>query len=226
MAIYAIGDIHGSLEALKTIFKQGIITPEDKVVFLGDYIDRGPDSKGVIDWCINNQKNFDFEFILGNHEIMMRAAKTSTERLMEWLYYGGANTLDSYGIGDDPNWVKNIGKSHWGFIDACKDYLVIGNFIFVHAGLETGKPLQEQDKHHLFWKTYETPEAYDATKTVICGHTCRTNGQIADFEHTICIDTFAHGGMWLTCLNIETGEFLRGNNKGQIEKGRLKRFVR
>ena len=101
MAIYAIGDIHGSINALKTIFKQKIIQPEDKVVFLGDYVDRGPDSKGVIDWLISNQKNFDFDFILGNHEIMMTTAKASSERLMEWLHFGGANTLDSYNIGDD-----------------------------------------------------------------------------------------------------------------------------
>ncbi len=225
MAIYAIGDIHGSINALKTIFKQKIIQPEDKVVFLGDYVDRGPDSKGVIDWLISNQKNFDFDFILGNHEIMMTTAKASSERLMEWLHFGGANTLDSYNIGDDPNWMNKIEKAHWDFIDSCVDYLEIGNFIFVHGGLEVGKSLEEQNKHHLFWKKYEEPEAYDSTKTVICGHTSRKNGEIADFGHTICIDTYAHGGKWLTCLNVETGEFMKANNKGQIEKGKLKRFA-
>jgi len=60
---------------------------------------------------------------------------------------------------------------------------------------------------------------------ILCGHTSRKNGEIADFGHTICIDTYAHGGMWLTCLNIETGEFLKANNKGRTEKGKLKRFT-
>lgn len=225
MAIYAIGDIHGSLKALKTIFKQGVIQPNDKVVFLGDYVDRGPDSKGVIDWLIKNQEDFDFEFILGNHEIMMITAKASPERLVEWLHFGGAITLDSYKIGDDQNWMNKIDKTHWNFMDSCLDYLEIGNFIFVHAGLENGKNLDEQNKHHLFWKKYEEPEAYDSTKTVICGHTSRKNGEIADFGHTICIDTYAHGGMWLTCLNVETGEFLKANNKGRTEKGKIKRFA-
>ena len=53
----------------------------------------------------------------------------------------------------------------------------------------------------------------------------RKIGQIADFRHTICIDTYAHVGLWLTCLNVETGEFLKANNKGQIEKGKLKRYA-
>jgi serine/threonine protein phosphatase 1 len=105
------------------------------------------------------------------------------------------------------------------------DYFEVGNFIFVHAGLEADKSLDEQNKHHLFWKKYEQPEVYDSGKTVICGHTSRKNGEIEDFGHTICIDTCAHGGMWLTCLNVETGEFVKANNFGQIEKVKLKRFA-
>ena len=223
MAIYAIGDIHGSIKALQTIFNQNVIQPEDKVVFLGDYVDRGPDTKGVLDWLIDNQSNFDFEFILGNHEIMMDAARASSDRLLEWLQFGGANTLDSYGIGDEPNWAEKIDQTHWDFIGSCRHYLEIGTFVFVHAGLEAGKRLEEQNKHHLFWKKYELPKVYDSNRTVICGHTSRKNGEIADFGHTICIDTYAHGGMWLTCLNAETGDFLKANNKGQIEKGKLER---
>ena len=226
MATYAIGDIHGSLTALKTIFEQGLIKESDKVVFLGDYVDKGTNSKGVLDWLIEKSKIYNFEFILGNHEIMMTAAKNSPEKNIKWLQnYGGNYTLDSYKIGDNPNWANEIDKPHWEFIDSCLPYLEIGKFIFVHAGLEPNKKLHEQNKHHLFHKKYEKPVIYDSSKTVICGHTARKNGKIADFGHTICIDTFAHGGMWLTCLNVETGEFLKANNKGKIKKGRLKRFT-
>ena len=224
MAIYAIGDIHGCLTALKTIFNQGIIQKEDKVVFLGDYVDRGPDSKGVIDWLIANRKTFDFEFILGNHEIMMNSATTLREKLLEWLQFGGAETLDSYNIGDDLDWPEKIDATHWDFIDTCLPYLEIGNFIFVHAGLEVDIPLEEQNNLHLFWRKFKEPECFDARKTVICGHTSRKNGKIADFGHTICIDTYAYGGMWLTCLNVETGEYIKANDYGQIEKGTLERF--
>lgn len=225
MAIYAIGDIHGSLKALKSIFRQGVINNEDKVVFLGDYIDRGPDSRGVIDWLITANDDFNFEFILGNHEIMMQTAKAYPERIVEWLHFGGVNTLDSYKIGDDPKWMDKVGQAHWNFIDSCLPYKEIGDFIFVHAGLEKDKTLEEQNKHHLYWKKFEEPEIYDLEKTVICGHTSRKNGEIADFGHTICIDTYAYGGMWLTCLNVETGEYLKANNKGKLRKGKLKRFA-
>lgn len=137
MAIYAIGDIHGSINALKTIFQQNLIKKNDKVVFLGDYIDKGTNSKGVIEWLIEKSKVFDFEFILGNHEIMMVTAKSSPKTFIEWLGdYGGKNTLDSYCIYDNKNWMNKIDKSHWHFIDSCLPYLEIGKFIFVHAGLE------------------------------------------------------------------------------------------
>jgi len=197
MAIYAVGDIHGSLKALKTIFKQNLITKENTVVFLGDYIDRGPDSKGVLTWLIKNSKKYNFEFILGNHEIMILTAKKSPERLVEWLHFGGVQTLNSYKISNDPNWADKIDSTHWNFIDNCKAYFEIDNYIFVHAGHEQGKDLSSQNRHHLFWKKYETPEQYCPDTKIICGHTSRKNGEIANFGHTVCIDTYAHGGMWL-----------------------------
>ena len=225
MAIYAIGDIHGSLKALKTIFKQGLIKSDDTVVFLGDYVNRGPNSKGVFDWLIKRKEEFNFEFILGNHDIMMLNARNSPKKIGEWLKSGGTNTLDSYGIIDDPNWVNRIDQAHWNFLDTCLPYLEIGKFIFVHAGLDKDKDLEEQNEYHLFWKKFENPQMYDIEKKVICGHTSRKNGKIADFGHTICIHTFAHGGKWLTCLNVETGAFLKANKKGQVESGKLKGYA-
>jgi serine/threonine protein phosphatase 1 len=222
MALYAIGDIHGCLNALQTIFNLNVIKNNDTVVFLGDYIDRGPDSKGVIDWLIKNKNHFHFEFILGNHEIMMSAAKQSPEMLIEWLQNGGDSTLESYKINNDLRWADKIPETHWEFIENCRSYLEIDNYIFVHAGLEKGKDLNEQNKHHLFWKKYEIPEEYDPNRKVICGHTSRKNGEIANFGHTICIDTYAYGGKWLTCLNVETNEYIKSNNTGEYEKGKLR----
>ena len=109
MSIYAIGDIHGCLVALKTIFNQGFIKSDDTVVFLGDYVDRGINSKAVIYWLIEHQKNFNFEFILGNHEIMMLKARESLEKLLEWRKFGGVETLVSYQGHDFKDWASNIG---------------------------------------------------------------------------------------------------------------------
>lgn len=226
MSIYAIGDIHGCFVALNTIFNEGTIKPEDTVVFLGDYVDRGEDSKAVIEWLIENQKSYHFEFILGNHEIMMLKARESLEKLLEWRKFGGAETLVSYQVQDFKDWANNIGESHWEFLENCLDYLIIDDFIFVHAGLNPNKNLEDQNESDLFWTKYETPTAYNSRNTVICGHTSRKNGKIADFGHTICIDTYAYGGQWLTCLNVETGEFLKANNYGALIKGRLESFLK
>lgn len=221
MALFAIGDIHGCLTALETLFKQDFIQEQDTVVFLGDYVDRGPNSKGVFDFLLKQQETYHFKFILGNHEIMMRAAKDSPRSLAYWLSFGGLETLASYEIGDDPNWMEQVDETHWTFIDACLPYLEIADFIFVHAGLEKGKSLADQDEDHLFWNKFVSPEKYSDEKTVICGHTSRKNGEIANFGHTICIDTYAYGGQWLTCLNVETKEYVQANEKGAFVRGNL-----
>ena len=218
MALFAIGDIHGCLTALKTIFHNQNIGINDQFIFLGDYVDRGPDSKGVIDWLIKNGKQYHFTFLKGNHEIMMLESRKSRQTLASWLGFGGHETLDSYGVADDVNWQNKIPNAHWEFMENCKHYHEAGSFIFVHGGLEPGKLLEQQSDHYLFWKKFITPEMYAPNKKVICGHTSRKNGKVADFGHTICIDTYAYGGQWLTCLNVETGEVLQANNKGEIRK--------
>ncbi len=220
MAIYAIGDIHGCLIPLQTIFEQGLIRKDDKVIFLGDYIDRGPQSKEIIDWFLKNKNHYDFEFIRGNHEIMMLSARDNPHNLSAWLFNGGAATLDSYGIGDDPNWPEKVDQSHWLFLENTIPYYQYDKTIFVHAGLDNLKSLTKQNDDDLYWKKYETPTEYPNHK-VVCGHTSRKNGKIADFGHTICIDTYAYGGQWLTCLDVEKKTFIQSNNSGEIIRGSL-----
>ena len=219
MALFAIGDIHGCFNALTKIFDQGIIKQTDVVVFLGDYIDRGPKSKQIFDWLIEKGQSYHFEFILGNHEIMMMEARISPERFKNWLHVGGSETLNSYKIGDDKDWAKKIDPKHWEFMRNCKPYLQIEEFIFVHAGLDSNKALNAQDENDLYWKKYVHPTPYINEVIVICGHTSRKDGIVANFGHTICIDTFAYGGKWLTCLNVKTNEFIQANDRGLVNLG-------
>ncbi|NND31199.1 MAG: serine/threonine protein phosphatase, partial [Saprospiraceae bacterium] len=109
----------------------------------------------------------------------------------------------------------------WDFMEKTLPYYRIDPYIFVHAGLEYDVPLENQDDNFLYWRKFFVPEPYAMDARVICGHTARKNGEIANFGHTICIDTYAYGGMWLTCLNVETKEFLKSNEMGEIEKGTL-----
>lgn len=221
MAIYSIGDIHGCYKALITLFKHLPYNSDDTFVFLGDYINRGPDSKKVLDWLINFSKKSNSIFIRGNHEILMLSAQVNESRLTEWLNFGGNNTLKSYNANTKSIWENKVPAEHWDFLNETIAYYEVDYFLFVHAGLEPKVPLNEQNHHHLFWKKYEIPLEYDKKTKVICGHTSRKNGEIANFDHTICIDTYAYGGQWLSALNVSTQEYYQANQKGKYRKGQL-----
>lgn len=221
MAIYAIGDIHGCYSALKTLFKVIPATANDAFIFLGDYIDRGPNTMETIEWLINFSKGHNTVFLRGNHEIMMLAAQLDDLRLEDWKFSGGEKTLLSYGAGSKNNWITKVPDNHWEFLNNTKPYHQIGKFIFVHAGLERGKPLEEQNKHSIYWEKYEIPEKYSDNKIVICGHTSRKDGNIANFGHTICVDTYAYGGKWLTGINVTNGEYFQANEKKVTMKGTI-----
>ncbi|MBC7863971.1 MAG: serine/threonine protein phosphatase [Bacteroidia bacterium] len=221
MSIYAVGDIHGCFTALVRIFNSLEIGKDDKAIFLGDYIDRGHNSKEVIEWMLEKSTNPNFIFLKGNHELMMLEARTNFARFSIWQWNGGHKVLDNYGIGDETDWVNKIPEAHWKFIESTKKYYTVGNFIFVHAALVPGVPLEQQHDDIVYWKHAEVPEMYSQNKIVVCGHTSRKNGQIANFGHTICVDTWACGGQWLTCLDVTTGNFLQANQKGELKKGKI-----
>jgi len=151
----------------------------------------------------------------------MLAARTSDTHLRSWLQFGGAEVLDSYGVRKDAYWEFQIPESHWIFLETGRPYYESGKYIFVHAGLMPGIPLAQQPLNTLFWEKYQTPEEYEPGRVVISGHTSRKNGEVAHFGHSTCIDTYAYGGQWLTCLNVETGAYLQANDWGMIQRKEL-----
>ncbi|MFY0654765.1 MAG: serine/threonine protein phosphatase [Cyclobacteriaceae bacterium] len=221
MSIYAIGDVHGCLTSLKTVFDHQTFSKDDTILFLGDYVDRGADSKGVIDWLIEQSSVFNFIFIKGNHDIMMLNARSDQRDLFRWLQFGGEETLDSYAIERGAEWMNQIPSDHWKFLENSRPYFEYSDKIFVHAGLEPGIPPHEQSDQALYWDKYIEPEMYQSGRVVVSGHTARKNGEIANFGHTICIDTYCYGGMWLSCLNVDTLEYLKANESGKVVRGRL-----
>jgi serine/threonine protein phosphatase 1 len=221
MAIYAIGDIHGCYDALKTLFRIMPRSKDDIYIFLGDYINRGPNSKETIDWLIKFSKTFNSIFLRGNHEILMLVARLNDEKFNEWLNFGGDFTMKSYKIKSNKNWINKITSDHWKFLEDTRPFFQIDKYIFVHAGLELGISLDKQNMYNLFWKKYDNPVKYSDTNIVICGHTSRRNGEIANFGHTVCIDTYACGGKWLTGLNVETKEYYQTNQERKYKKGEI-----
>lgn len=218
MRTLAIGDIHGSLTALKALGELVDFAPDDLIITLGDYVDRGPQSKGVIDYLLELQESHEVITLKGNHEVMMENARHSEQERYFWLMNGGEATLNSFRV-TDPN---HIDSSYWNFIESCSRYHETDNHILVHAGLEAETALEDQEDQSLFWLRILDTKPHQSGKTLICGHTPQKQGAPLVLDHAICIDTFAFGNNgWLTCLDIETGKIWQANQKGETRTSSL-----
>jgi len=200
--IYAIGDIHGCLDPLRGLMEQLHLTDEDEVVFVGDYVDRGPDSKGVIDYLLTLRGRY--TFLMGNHERMFLDFLQGKDRFL-FLYNGGAATLESYGG------VGRIPAAHLDFLNRLQLYYETDDYLFVHGGIRPGIPLREQDPKDLFWireEFYAYPGRYP--KTVVFGHTPMR--EVLMEEDRIGIDTACVYGNKLTCLILPARQVIQVSN--------------
>jgi serine/threonine protein phosphatase 1 len=214
----AIGDIHGCSLALGALIDAIKPRPQDVIATLGDYIDRGPDSKGVFDRLINLRGHCRLVPILGNHDQMLLDVRSGKYPIYWLLDIGGTTTLDSYGPGRD---LSLIPAEHYEFLEGCLDFHETDTHIFIHANYFPDIPMAEQPVGMLRWESLRdmTPGPHDSGKTVIVGHTSQKDGEVLDLGHLICIDTFCHGGGWLTALEVNTGEFWQANLRGEVRRG-------
>lgn len=199
--LLAIGDIHGCQEQLQQLIRQVKPTTEDQVVFLGDYVDRGPDSAGVIEYLIEFGKTFPQTiFLRGNHEQMFLNYLDDKDPSL-FLINGGINTLDSYRRKD---WLP-IPEPHLEFLQALQMSFICDRYIFVHAGLRPGVPPEQQDESDLLWIRQDFISSdYDWDKTVVYGHTPLQKPFFAN--HRIGLDTGCVYGRQLTCCDVKTRE--------------------
>lgn len=164
--LLAVGDIHGCLERLEALLEKVEPTENDAVVFLGDYINRGPDSKGVIDFLLDFKTRVPSVFLLGNHEKMFLDYISNDSP--SFLFNGGDKTLENYNCPD----LRHIPQEHLAFFSELYPYYETDNFIFVHAGLRPGILLRDQDINDLVWIRDEfLYSEYDWGKTIVYGHT-------------------------------------------------------
>jgi len=219
--LIAVGDIHGCLKYLQIILESINPQPDDTFVFLGDLVDRGPDTKGVVNEVIALSKKCTVHTILGNHEEMILGAfNGGASDHKFWCKFGGVEALVSYGIGH----VKEIPGDHMLFFSHCSDYFETDNFIFVHAGCNPNLPLDKNNGTLLRWEKFpEEPIPHYSGKTVICGHTAQK--MILDLGFIMCIDTGA--GLWsggrLTAVDVNSGTIWQagGNSKKATVKQRV-----
>jgi serine/threonine protein phosphatase 1 len=223
--VYAIGDIHGRLDLLVDLID--MIAADDhargpaertELIFLGDYVDRGPDSAGVIDYVIRLREWWPtITCLRGNHEEVFLMAARGDENALRFLTrIGGRETLLSYGateedldgmtLGELRDWLQAaIPQRHIEFLEGLSDQLTIGNYAFVHAGIRPEVPMAEQEGKDLRWIRdeflfYDDPHEY----FVIHGHSI--SDDVEKCPNRIGIDTGAFQSGVLTAAGLQGGD--------------------
>jgi serine/threonine protein phosphatase 1 len=215
--IYAIGDIHGRLDLLDELLARVDAdmdrhpAPDAIRVFLGDYIDRGPDSKRVLDRLINHCEAQPTVCLMGNHEVFLREFLKNPDTLSIWSGCGGLDTLLSYGLAPRiagqqelaSDFDRVLPASHREFLGNLRQYFICGDFFFVHAGVRPGICLTRQSEDDLLWIREDFLLCQDNFgKVVVHGHTPVPKPDVR--PNRINIDTGAYATGILTCLVLES----------------------
>lgn len=207
--IIGITDIHGELEKLTSVIEQISLSKEDTIVFMGDYIDRGPSSREVVDTIINMQNICNCVYLIGSHEYALLHSKSDDYYNYLFWNYGGEATVKSYGS------YENIFDVHGEFFKSLKPYHVIDKYLFVHAGIRIGIPLEKQSLEDMVYIRSEFyTKKHGLPYKIIFGHTEFAEPMVRDDK--ICIDTGCgkYLSSPLTAIVIEnnTEKFVASNN--------------
>jgi Calcineurin-like phosphoesterase len=218
----AVGDIHGCYRALVNLAAFVPFEPDDVVITLGDYVDRGPQSRDVLDWLIAFRQANQLVALRGNHDIIMMDACSAPWFMGNWFAMGGDATLRSYAKGEEEPAPEDVPVSHLRFLDeVCKPYFETATHFFVHANVNPKLPLNKQEETDLYWRKFDNPKPHVSGKTMICGHTAQASGWPLNAGHAVCLDTKVYATGWLTCLDVASGVFWQANEDGQTRQGDL-----
>jgi len=222
--IYAIGDVHGRNDLLQQLLEKIVKDDaergdaESEIIFLGDLVDRGPDSAGVLDTAMQLKSAAgNVRFLMGNHEEVYLAASTGDEKSVRFFNrIGGRETILSYDISMKEYIELDISElaeriptlfsgDHVDFISGFEDQIVIGDYAFVHAGIRPGVPLSEQRNKDLRWIREEFLAAQEPhEKVIVYGHTI--SDDVLEAGNRIGIDTGAYYSDKLTALVLQGSE--------------------
>lgn len=219
---YAISDVHGCLRSLRALLERIAPRAEDQLIFLGDYIDRGGDSRGVVELMLKlRQEHPHTIFLKGNHECILEDAYQSYEGRLLFMHpkVGGVDTLESYGVDQ----IEELPAEHLDFLfHQTVLYHETETHLFVHGGVDPLLPMESQSERTLIWKRFDNPVAHISGKTMICGHSIQGEDPSTIGNHSICIDTgsFTTWG-YVTALAVETGHYVQANEGGEVREGDL-----
>ena len=210
MGSFVVGDIHGCVHELLQLIENLPLRAHDRIVFLGDYIDRGPDSRGVVSYLLDLQRAGEYElvFLKGNHEDMLLSfLGLGGQHGDVFLLNGGKPTIESYGVFSAAPTAAELAvrmpREHLDFYRNLKPYYVMPPFLCVHAGIQPGKSLEEQSETELLW--IRNPFIYHRHRlpyTVLFGHTPQ-NEVFLDLPYKIGLDTGLVYGNYLSCLDTD-----------------------
>lgn len=231
--VYAVGDIHGRLDLFESLIEAierddaGRARANGDVVLLGDLIDRGPDSAGVLDRARSWAQERRVEFIKGNHEEMMVAAASKLDTFRSFLKFGGRETLMSYGI--DPQFIleadaeqlqqamlEAVPQGDFDFLDGFEKMIRMGDYLFVHAGIRPDTPLDHQSGQDCRWiRDPFLSHPGDFGAMVVHGHTITEEPDVR--LNRIGIDTGAYVHGTLTAIGLEGEQrwFIQARDEGQ-----------
>lgn len=222
LRIYAIGDVHGRLDLLESLARRIEADLKDApalafTIFLGDYVDRGPDSAGVVDRLARRDFPTEFLALRGNHEEVMLDFLDKPAILENWRNYGGLETLHSYGIdvlpamrglgyeGMRDRLLERLPRSHEEFLRETAYYTTSGDYFFCHAGVRPGTPLDEQTPRDLLWIREEFLAFRGGwDRVIVHGHTPVDEPEL--LESRINVDTGAFASSILTAVVLEGSE--------------------
>lgn len=208
MSHYVVGDIHGCLTELTHLLDALPLQPEDKLIFLGDYVDRGPDSKGVVSYLLElkQKANQEIMFLKGNHEDMLMAYLGFPGKHSDmFLFNGGWATLASYGVtgrNSDPRvLLSSMPNDHLEFFNSLKIYHIMEPFLCVHGGIHPSKTLEEQVEEEMLWIRDEFIwNSHRLPYTVLFGHT-PLQEVLFQLPYKVGLDTGLVYGNSLSCLD-------------------------
>ena len=210
---FVIGDIHGCSKALRSLIDAISPTAGDELVFLGDYVDRGPNSRDVIEQLIALQERCRTVMLRGNHEIMLAGVLFRDLDPTVWLGSGGNATIASYG-----GKIQKMPPHHRKFLKSLRPFYETHDTIFVHASYEAHLPMDRQDESIIYWThlTSLLPAPHISGKRVIVGHTPQPDGRVMDEGHLVCIDTHCVGSGFLTAYDIDNNEVIQVDRRGHV----------
>jgi 3',5'-cyclic AMP phosphodiesterase CpdA len=215
--LIAIGDIHGCVHALDKVLEAIAPTANDRLVFLGDLVDQGKETREVLDRILALRTQTQVTLIQGNHEEMMFAARENEKALRYWENCGGVATLNSYEFGAK---LDEIPAEHWALLEDCQPYYETDQFIFTHANYQSDVPMADQLGYTLRWSLFEEAkeQPHFSGKTVVVGHTEQKDSEILDLGFARCIDTACWTYGWLSAIDMPTQEVWQASRWGVLRE--------